>query len=114
MKGLSKTQLEIYKTLDETKKQIITAILIDKIGKYYILDLINFTNFEQYYIFELDKQKLNRYLNSKNRLDLYPNEEQQIYKVLIKDFNFETIEVLDICDPMKIFLSFYDENWLKD
>jgi len=112
-KGINLQNARIIKKLDQTNKHLITAIVKTKIN-YYILDLIPFKNYKEYYLFQIDKEKIDKFLKNKNRLHLYPKENQEVYQIKLKDFDFDNHEILDVCNPMKIDLSFYEENWLKD
>jgi ATP-dependent RNA circularization protein (DNA/RNA ligase family) len=112
-KGINLQNAEIETILDQTTKHIITAVVKTKTN-YYILDLIPFKNYKEFYLFQIDKTNLEKYFATKNRLNLYPREDQEVYQIFLENFNFESHEVLNLCDPMKINLSFYEEDWLKE
>lgn len=110
--GIDLQNAKISSVLNRTEKTIITAIVETK-EVYYVIDLISNTNMTQYYLFSINNKKIKKFKEKNNRLFLYPDENQDVYKIKLSHMDFNNYEILDICDPMKIDLSFYNKNWLK-
>lgn len=100
--------LEKLADITLTRKKIPVVMIYTSGNVYYVLDVILNSNFSEYYMYEVSKQDIAKFIEKKKNKYLLPKSKQLVYKIQL--FNFEVLDMFK-CDKenMEIFSFSEDE-----
>jgi hypothetical protein len=76
---------------------------------YFLLDIVAFTKFTEYYAYEISKENLTTFLEIEKNEYLLPSKNQLIYRIHF--FDFEILEVLKYKKSFENSLSLCDDDF---
>ena len=59
--------------------------------KLYILDVVLFTRFQEFYAYETSRENIRSFFQNKNNIHLLPQKNQLVYKLSLGDFEVSSI-----------------------